>query len=177
MERRRDIVILYRFVYQRSSDFERRHLRLRTISLRPYKDSVSMPFSQCPHKSQSAAPFPLLLSPKDTSPSAPIPPPPYSTNKTPQTPTPLPPSSPTTATLQAPHTTISTRSTEPIPCTSASHILRYPRGSTLRVPASPRTSPSDGLPRALRGTQYARSSVHVCTLLCTHVYSDVYTRV
>ena len=33
-----------RFLYQRSSDFGRRHLRLRTISLRPYKDSSSAPF-------------------------------------------------------------------------------------------------------------------------------------
>lgn len=102
MERRRDIVILYRSVYQRSSDFESRHLRLRTISLRPYKDSVSMPFSQCPHKSQSTASFPLLLSPKDTSPPAPISPPPYSTNKTPQIPTPLPPSLPPNSHPQAP---------------------------------------------------------------------------
>ena len=102
MERRRNIVILYRSVYQRSSDFGRRHLRLRTISLRPYKDSVSTPFSQCPHKSQSAAPFPLLLSPKDTSPSAPIPPPPYSTNKTPKHLHPYWHTLPQTATLNPP---------------------------------------------------------------------------
>jgi len=140
-----------------------------------------MPFSQCPHKSQSAAPFPLLLSPKDTSPPAPIPPPPYSTNKTPQTPTPLLPSSPTTATLQTPHTTLSTRSAEPIPCTPASHILRCPTESTLRVPAT------QGLPQptayrepyealSMLGVVYTcvHKSVHTCTVMYTRVYNRAF---
>lgn len=168
---------IYRSVYQRSSDFGRRWLRLRTISLCPYKDSSSAPFSQCPQEGTSCPPPRPSSRLKSPHLSAPIPTPPYSTNKPPQTPSPLPPSLPPNSHPQAPHTTISTRSVEPIPCTPASHILRYPRGSTLRVPASPRTSPSDGLPRALRGTQYARGSVHVCTQECTHVYSNVYTRV
>lgn len=57
------------------------------------------------------------------------------------------------------------------PYTSLSHREYTPSTS------DPRISPPDHLQRALRGTQYARGSVHACTLLCTHVYSNVYTRV
>ena len=102
MERRRDIVILYRSVYQRSSDFGRRHLRLRTISLRPYKDSVSTPFSQCPQEGTSHPPPRPSSRLKRPHLSAPISPPLYSTNKTPQIPTPLPPSLPPNSHPQAP---------------------------------------------------------------------------
>ena len=102
MERRRDIVILYRSVYQRSSDFGGRHLRLRTISLRPYKDSVSTPFSQCPMGGISQLPPRPSSCLKSPHLPAPIPTPPYSTNKTLQTPLLLPPSTPPNSHPQAP---------------------------------------------------------------------------
>lgn len=172
--------MLYRSVYQRSSDFGRRHLRLRTISLRPYKDSVSTPFSQFPQEGTSHPP-----------------PQPSSRLKTPHLPAPISPSllyeqdpSNTSAPTaihspkqppSSPHTAISTRSAEPIPCTPASHILRYPRGSTLRVPAT------QGLPQptayrepyealSMLGIVYTcvHKSVHACTVVYTRVYNRAF---
>ena len=176
MERRRDIVILYRSVYQRSSDFESRHLRLRTISLRPYKDSVSTPFSQCPQEGTSRPP-----------------PRPSSCLKTPH-PQLQSPHLPTLRTRPLNHQLLSRHlvpnSYPPSPTHCYLHTLH--RAHTLHTSLSytslsyreytpstsdPRTFPADSLPRALRGTQYARGSVHVCTQECTHVYSNVYTHV
>ncbi len=181
MERRRNIVILYRSVYQRSSDFGRRHLRLRTISLRPYKDSVSTPFSQCLQEGTSRPPPRPSSRLKSPHLSAPIPPPPYSTNKTPQIPTPLPPSLPPNSHPPSPHAAISTRSVEPIPYTPASHILRCPTESTLRVPATQRLphptayrEPYEAL--SMLGVVYTcvHKSVHACTVMYTRVYNRAF---
>ena len=173
--------MLYRSVYQRSSDFGRRHLRLRTISLRPYKDSVSTPFSQCPMGGISQLPPRPSSCLKSPHLPVPIPTPPYSTNKPPQTPTPLPPSTPTNSPPQSPHTAISRRSTESIPRTPASHVLRCPTESTLRVPAT------QGLPQptayrepyealSMLGIVYTcvHKSVHACTVVYTRVYNRAF---
>ena len=169
--------MLYRSVYQRSSDFGRRHLRLRTISLRPYKDSVSTPFSQCPQEDTSRPPPRPSSRLKSPHLSAPISPPPYSTNKTPQIPTPLPPSTPTSSHPPCPtHCYLHTLRRAHTLHTSLSYTSLSYREYTPSI-SDPRTSPPDHLPRALRGTQYARGSVHVCTQECTRVYSSVYTRV
>lgn len=81
----------------------------------------------------------------------------------------------------SPRAAISTRSAEPIPCTPASHILRYPRGSTLRVPAT------QGLPQPMAyrepyetlcmlGVVYTcvHKSVHACTVMYTRVYNRAF---
>ena len=192
MERRRNIVILYRSVCQRSSDFESRHLRLRTISLRPYKDSVSTPFfpnaptrAKAPPPSLSSSrlktPHPQLQSPhlptlrtrslKHLHPSHH----PYSTNKTPQIPTPLPPPLPPNSYPPSPRAAISTRSVEPIPCTPAPHILRYPRGRTLRVPATQRL-PQPTAYREPYETLSMLGVVYTCVHSCVHACIVMYTR-
>ena len=147
-------------------------------------------FTQCPqggrHLATSSPPSPpapillaliplgLIASQHQSSPL------PYSTNNLPQTPPPpLPPPLPTNSPPQAPHTTLSTRSTESIPRTPASHVLRCPTESTLRAPAT------QGLPHpttyrepyeALSMLGVVYTCVHSCVHTCTVMYTRVYNR-
>ena len=165
-----------RFLYQRSSDFGRRWPSPRT-SLCPYKDSSSAPFYPMPPRGYISPTTSTLLLPKEPTPLSTNPHTSLfhkqassNTKSSTAIPSPKqPPSSPTYYYLHTLHRAHTLHTS--LPCTSLSYREYTPSTS------DPRTSPADGLPRALRGTQYARGSVHACTLLCTHVYSNVYTRV
>ena len=81
--------------------------------------------------------------------------------------------------LKPPHTTLSTRFSESIPRTPASHVLRCSTESTLRVPATqglphPTTyrEPYEAL--SMLGVVYTR--VHSCVHTCTVMYTRVYNR-
>ena len=177
MERRRSIVVcIYRSVYQRSSDFGRRWLSPRT-SLCPYKDSSSAPFYPMPPRGATSRHLFAPFFPQHQSPPLP-----YSTNNIPQTPPP-PTATPShkQPSLKPPHTTLSTRSSESIPRTPASHVLRCSTESTLRAPAPqglphPTTyrEPYEAL--SMLGVVYTRvhKSVHTCTVMYTRVYNRAF---
>ena len=167
-----------RFLYQRSSDFGRRWPSPRT-SLCPYKDSSSAPFYPMPPRGATSrhlfAPFSPSTNPpstnrlpapilfptlRTTSPKHLLPP--YR-QPFPQT---APPSSPPYYSLHTLHRVHIWDTYHPY--TSLSHREYTPSTS------DPRTSPPNHLQRALRGTQYARGSVHTCTVMYTRVYNRAF---